>query len=149
MGDAAEMLVAAELTLSGVPALKVPDNWPGYDVIAQPRNKEPQRISVKCRKFNSPSNVVFKPKTFDWMNKQNPQVAVAALRYLAEDRAVPGRHLLREQAQPGGEVAAFGERISTADRGHHRAGDDWTDAGHAHQPLAAGVLARDGFDLAR
>ena len=36
MGDAGEMLVAAELTLAGVPALRVPDIWPGYDVIAQP-----------------------------------------------------------------------------------------------------------------
>ena len=26
MGDACEMLVAAELTLAGIPALKVPDN---------------------------------------------------------------------------------------------------------------------------
>lgn len=37
MGDACEMLVAGELTLAGIPALKVPDNWPGYDVVAQPR----------------------------------------------------------------------------------------------------------------
>ena len=36
LGDAGEMLVAAELTLAGVPALKMPDNWPGYGVIAQP-----------------------------------------------------------------------------------------------------------------
>ena len=36
MGDAGEMLVAAELTLAGIPALMVPDNWPSYDVIAQP-----------------------------------------------------------------------------------------------------------------
>ncbi|ESZ21327.1 hypothetical protein [Mesorhizobium sp. L48C026A00] len=49
MGDACEMIVAAELTLAGIPALKVPDNWPGYDVIAQPPNTEPQRISVKSR----------------------------------------------------------------------------------------------------
>jgi hypothetical protein len=51
MGDACEMLVAAELTLAGVPALKVPDNWPGYDVIAQPPNGEQQAISVKSRTF--------------------------------------------------------------------------------------------------
>jgi len=52
MGDACEMLVAAELTLAGVPALKVPDNWPGYDVVAQ-RNgaDEPLRISVKSRTY--------------------------------------------------------------------------------------------------
>jgi hypothetical protein len=52
MGDACEMLVAAELTLAGVPALKVPDNWPCYDVIAQPTDgRMPQRISVKSRTF--------------------------------------------------------------------------------------------------
>lgn len=49
MGDACEMLVAAELTLAGVPALKVPDNWPHYDVIAQPAGLPPQRVSVKSR----------------------------------------------------------------------------------------------------
>jgi len=37
MGDACEMLVAAEMTFAGVPAMKMPDNWPGYDVIAQPK----------------------------------------------------------------------------------------------------------------
>jgi hypothetical protein len=46
-GDACEMLVAAELTLAGVPALKVPDNWPGYDVIAHPSDRGPQQVSVK------------------------------------------------------------------------------------------------------
>jgi len=35
-GDACEMLIAAEMTLAAVPALKVPDNWPHYDVVAQP-----------------------------------------------------------------------------------------------------------------
>lgn len=52
MGDACEMLVAAEMTLAGVPAMKVPDNWPGYDVIAQPTGGgRPQTISVKSRTF--------------------------------------------------------------------------------------------------
>lgn len=45
------MLVAGELTLAGMPALKVPDNWPGYDVIAQPQGMPPQRISVKARTY--------------------------------------------------------------------------------------------------
>ena len=44
MGDACEMLVAAELTLAGIPALKVPDNWPHYDVIVQPLGRPAQRI---------------------------------------------------------------------------------------------------------
>jgi hypothetical protein len=30
MADAGEMLIAAELTLAGVPSLRVPDLWPGY-----------------------------------------------------------------------------------------------------------------------
>ncbi len=52
MGDAGEALVVSELTLAGVPAVKMPDNWPSYDVIAEPKGAEhPQRISVKSRTF--------------------------------------------------------------------------------------------------
>lgn len=63
------MLVAAELTLAGVPALKVPDNWPHYDVIAQPLSGEPQRISVKSRTFKRGSAyVVYQDYDgFDWL----------------------------------------------------------------------------------
>jgi hypothetical protein len=70
MGDACEMLVAAELTLAGIPALKVPDNWPGYDVIAQPRDgTEPVRISVKSRTFKRGSAFVeyWAPDFFVWL----------------------------------------------------------------------------------
>jgi hypothetical protein len=70
MGDAGEMLVAAELTLAGVPALRVPDIWPGYDVIAQPpRPAAPQRISVKTRTFAKSGNFVGYNETdpFDWL----------------------------------------------------------------------------------
>lgn len=70
MGDACEMLVAAELTLAGVPALKVPDNWPGYDVIAQPPGLQPQRISVKSRTFKrgGATFVIYDASdVFDWL----------------------------------------------------------------------------------
>jgi hypothetical protein len=70
MADACEMLVAAELTLAGIPALKAPDNWPGYDVIAQPRDgTEPLRISVKSRTFKKGSIFVdyWEPDVFDWL----------------------------------------------------------------------------------
>jgi hypothetical protein len=30
------MFIAADMTLAGVPARKMPDNWPYYDVVAQP-----------------------------------------------------------------------------------------------------------------
>lgn len=72
MGDACEMLVAAELTLAGVPAMKMPDNWPGYDVIAEPKGVEhPQRISVKSRTFKrGPDAYVeyrISDNSFDWL----------------------------------------------------------------------------------
>jgi len=83
------------------------------------------------------------------LHEQNPQIAVAAFRYLAEDGAIPGRDLPGNEAQPSGEVAALGEHIARTNRRYHRAGDDRPDTGDADQPLAAGVLARDGFDLIR
>ncbi|MFG1422069.1 hypothetical protein [Roseixanthobacter liquoris] len=70
MSDACEMLVAAELTLAGVPALKAPDNWPHYDVIAQPRERaQPVRISVKARTFSNKSAYLEYKETdeFDWL----------------------------------------------------------------------------------
>ena len=69
MGDACEMLVAAELTLAGIPALKVPDNWPHYDVIAQPIGLPAQRISVKSRTFKyGPAYVEYNEiDQFDWL----------------------------------------------------------------------------------
>jgi hypothetical protein len=70
MGDACEMLVAAELTLAGVPALTVPDNWPGYDVIAQPREgTAPLRISVKSRTYRKGGYYIGYQETdkFEWL----------------------------------------------------------------------------------
>jgi len=69
MGDACEMLVAAELTLAGIPALKVPDNWPHYDVIAQRLGKPAQRISVKSRTFKTGAAFVEynHHDQFDWL----------------------------------------------------------------------------------
>src|SRR5690606_22279797 len=68
-GDACEMLVEAELTLAGIPALKVPDNWPHYDVIAQPIGAPAQRISVKSRTYKRGAAFVDYNVTnaFDWL----------------------------------------------------------------------------------
>jgi hypothetical protein len=70
-GDACEMLIAAEMTLAGVPALKVPDNWPHYDVLAQqPGNERPLRISVKSRTFKKGSGTFVTYQIadqFDWL----------------------------------------------------------------------------------
>src|ERR1700693_5836894 len=45
------------------------------------------------------------------LDEQDAQVAIATLRYLAEDCAIPSRDLLGDEPQPSGEVAAFGEPI--------------------------------------
>lgn len=69
MGDACEMLVAAEMTLAGIPAMKAPDFWPDYDVIAQPFDKQPVRISVKSRTFKRGSAYLSysEHQDFDWI----------------------------------------------------------------------------------
>src|SRR6059058_2704867 len=52
MCNACEMLVAAELTLARKPGLRVFDFWPGYDVVAQPRDgRSAERLSVKSTTF--------------------------------------------------------------------------------------------------
>ena len=40
-----------EVTLAGVPAFTVPTNWPHRDLIAQPKDRVPQRIYVRCWTF--------------------------------------------------------------------------------------------------
>jgi hypothetical protein len=69
MGDACEMIVAAELTLAGVPALKVADNWPDYDVIAQPPGQPPQRVSVKSRTYTKGASFIEydSRQSFEWL----------------------------------------------------------------------------------
>jgi hypothetical protein len=52
MGDACEMLVAAELTLTGNPAAKMPDNWPQYDLVSQTKSGKLEKISVKGRSLS-------------------------------------------------------------------------------------------------
>lgn len=88
------MLIAAELTLAGVPALKVPDNWPHYDVIAQPREAPPQRISVKSRTFKrGAAYIEYKfDDQFDWLaiviiEETGSRHVYIVPRYLAESKA--------------------------------------------------------------
>jgi hypothetical protein len=69
MGDAGEMLVAAELTLNGIPAFILPSHWRGYDVVAQCPKRGLQRISVKTRNAARSGNYVAYSDAdeFDWL----------------------------------------------------------------------------------
>ena len=62
MGDAGEMLVAAELTLHGIPAFIVP-------MVGQCPERGLQRISVKTRNFSNSRNFVSynDEDEFDWL----------------------------------------------------------------------------------
>src|SRR5262245_36364137 len=72
--------------------------------------------------------------------EQDAQVTIAALGYLAEDGAVSGRDLPRHQPEPGSEIAALGEHLAIADRRHHGARDDWSDARQASMPIRHGGM---------
>jgi hypothetical protein len=56
------------------------------------------------------------------LHEQDAQIAIAALRYLAEDGAVSGRDLPGHQPKPDSEVATLGEHIAGADCRHRCAG---------------------------
>jgi hypothetical protein len=89
MGDAGEMLVAATLTLHGIPSFTMPPNWPGYDVIAEPEDRRLQRISVKCRHLGN-GYIHIKNKKFDWL----AIVLIGELpyRFFIIPRAIAERH---------------------------------------------------------
>src|SRR5690242_13111115 len=56
------------LGFADVPSLKAPDNWPDYDVIAQPPGCAPQRISVKGRRLPQTGKAfrIFENAAWDW-----------------------------------------------------------------------------------
>jgi len=83
------------------------------------------------------------------LNKENAQITIAALGYLAEDRTVAGGDLFGHESQPRSEVAAFGEAISRSYRRHHRTRYNRADPRHAHQPFATGIMVRQRLDLSR
>lgn len=102
MGDACDLLVAAELTLAGIPAIKVPDHWPGYDVIAQPPGASaPQRISVKSGTLEQePAYIGYRATdSFDWLalvilpedSKMKRKIFVIP-RNVADEKAVRNKH---------------------------------------------------------
>jgi hypothetical protein len=106
MGDACEMLVAGELTLAGIPALRVPDSWPGYDVIAHPPGGSPQRISVKSRSKERSHFINFEPAEFDWLAivllvERRPHFFIVPTEVAASDELSRPRSLAQIAREPG------------------------------------------------
>src|SRR6516225_1095961 len=83
------------------------------------------------------------------LHEQNAQIAVTALRYLAEDGAIARGDLFGHQAEPSRKVAAFGKDLAGSDCGYHSAGDNRANARDAHQSLAARVLPGQSCNVSR
>lgn len=49
IGDAGEHYLVSQLMFHGIPAYKMPDNWPNYDIRAVRKNGDDVSISVKTR----------------------------------------------------------------------------------------------------
>jgi hypothetical protein len=65
-GDACEYAVLAELNFGGLPATKMPDGWPGHDLLVGGRTDG--KISVKGIRARSHSRWWrFPPTGWDWM----------------------------------------------------------------------------------
>jgi hypothetical protein len=67
-GDDAEVLVLAGVRRAGIPAVLMPTNHKGHDILAQLRGR-PQRIQVKSRRYGVDTNFVgwYYVDDFDWL----------------------------------------------------------------------------------
>src|SRR6516165_1324500 len=81
------------------------------------------------------------------LHKQGAQVLVTPLGNSSELGATAGRVLLRDEAEPCGEVASLLEPRTGTDGRHHGAGDDGTDTGNRHQALAGPIVLGEVFNL--
>src|ERR1700740_1658041 len=74
------------------------------------------------------------------LQEERAKVAIAAFGDASENRSITCGYLLGYQAEPSSKIAAAYEGNAIADRSHHRARDDRTDAGDRHQSLAVLIL---------
>src|SRR5215813_3615606 len=107
------------------------------------RGCEPRSEAVLCPVCRSEQN------NAGALHEERAQIAVSALCDAAENRAITGRHLLRYQAEPRGEVTSFRKSSAIADCRHHCASDDRPDTRNRHQLPAAFVASCQHLDLGR
>ena len=81
------------------------------------------------------------------LDEQRSQIAIAPLRYAAENRPAAGRYLFWYKAEPRCEVSTFGECIAGPDRGDHCARYNRSDAWRTHQSTAVFILLDERFNL--
>jgi hypothetical protein len=100
---------AAKIVLQHVPPQSPHNHDPGpvrcgcQNIVMQAlrRGCEPRAEAVLCPVCRSEQN------NAGALHEERAQIAVSALCNAAEDRAITGRHLIRCQAEPRGEVTSF------------------------------------------
>src|SRR5262249_26821201 len=103
--------------------------------------REPRSEAMFCPVCRSEQN------NAGTLHEERAQIAVAALRNATQVRAITGRHLLRHQAEPRGEVSPCRKGGAIADCRHHCAGDDRADARNRHQLPATLIASCQHLDL--
>src|SRR5215813_5330687 len=81
------------------------------------------------------------------LDKEGAEVLVAALGDPPELGAIAGRLLLRDEAEPGGEVASLLEAGTGTDGGHYSARDDRADTRHGHEALTGCIVLGEALDF--
>jgi hypothetical protein len=106
-GDAGEYLIAGMMTLAGMPTMVMPDNWPDYDLIAQPpAHDNAQRINVKSRRErgNHKPSIRFEAGDWDWL----------AIVWILDGNERPRSWLIpKDIVLPGSEPYGRGDRLIT------------------------------------
>jgi hypothetical protein len=88
------------------------------------------------------------------LHEEGAQVLVAELGDLGGRHDLPSLvrsplgSLLRDEAEPGGEVASLFEAAAGTDRCHHGAGDNQANTRHGHQAVAGRVVLGEALNLA-
>jgi len=81
------------------------------------------------------------------VNEQSSEIFIAVLADAQKLRLAARGTLLRNQAEPGGELSSARERCAISNRGYDGCSDQHADAGDGDQPLTRQVLGSDHFDF--
>jgi hypothetical protein len=92
--------------------------------------------------------VAVQPEAAGTVDEHTPQIGVSALRDASESGLAARRHLLRDEAEPGGEVSPARESGPIGHGGDHRRCHKRADTGHRHQPAAGLIFAGKLLEVA-
>lgn len=81
------------------------------------------------------------------VNEEFAQVSITVLRDADQLGFASCRDLPRHETEPCGQIAPFAKTAASADSGHERCRDCWTNAGDLHQALHIGIRLSQSLHL--